>query len=64
MRGVTFKGRSGHIKMLVDDARLGFKKGEVYRVKPYPYDEKLTAVDSNFNVYLESCGKEWEWVNP
>lgn len=48
--------------MLVDDARLGFKKGEIYDVKPYRYDEKLSAIGADFNVYLESCGTEWEWA--
>jgi hypothetical protein len=64
MRGVTFRGRKGRIRMLVDDARLGFKKGEEYDVVPYPYDEKLSVVNADFNVYLESCGKEWAYVNP
>ncbi len=62
------------IIMLKDDDRLGFKKGEVYEVKPYWIDPqtKLSAIkkvpddgiygrDYGFNVYRESRGKEWDY---
>jgi hypothetical protein len=63
------------IRMLVDDKRLGFKKGEIYEVQPYELDPqaKMSCIkkipddgvygrDSGFNVYRESRGIEWEWV--
>lgn len=57
------------IKMLKTDELLGFKEGEIYEVKPYPYDEKMILMrrvpdgyDPECTTYLESEGDEWEWV--
>lgn len=57
------------IRMLKDNERLGFRKGEIYEVEPYWLDPqtKLSAVrkipaSGGFNVYREGKGEEWEWL--
>ena len=63
------------IRMLKSDERLGFKEGDIYKVERYRFDpDKLTAIqkvpddgvygrDGGFNVYRESVGDEWEFVD-